>query len=138
MTRRTVLSSFIALVILTIAALAGGASTARAQQNPNCCTYTVDIQGVPALCFPLRVYTQWSCFATPLVNNYTGNGVYIAPIPGLVPCPPASCKLTGVSLDGVNFIPPNTTKRFLIGNCCYVISFGYDINGCCYIKIGPC
>lgn len=138
MTRRTVLSSFVALVVLTIATLAGGTNTARAQQNPTCCTYTVDIQVFTASCFPFRLYTQWNCFAAPLVTVYTGNGTYVVPIPALTPCPPASCKLGGVSLDGIDFVGPNQVKKFKIGNCCYTLDFGYDINGCIYIKIGTC
>lgn len=140
MTRRTALSAFIALFAMTLITLITAAGSARAQQNPNCCTYTVDVQGVPASCFPFRIYYRWSCLPAPVISPYTANGITIAPIPNVTPCPPSVCKLTGISLDGINFILPNEAKRFIMGNCCYLLTFDFDINGCIYIKVAgiPC
>ncbi len=138
MTGTTILSAFVALFMLTVASFVGSTTTARAQQNPNCCTYTVAIDGIRPACFPFRIAFRWSCFSDQSsIVSYPGNGSYTAPIPGFTPCPPA-CRLADISLDGVNYVGPNETKRFVIGNCCYLVSFLYDTNGCIYIKIGPC
>ncbi len=142
MTRRTFVPVFVAILALALAMLCTSTTVASAQQNPNCCFYTVDIQGVPPQCFPCCLWTLWSCPSgtqDTIQRCYPGNGTYIEPIgnPPLPPCPRA-CKLVGISLDGINFIGPGETKRFDIGNCCYVISFGFDANGCIYIKITRC
>lgn len=135
MTRRTVLSTLIVLIVLTIASLTG--STAHAQQNPKCCTYTVAIDGIRPICFPFRIAFRWNCLANDVVVPYTANGSYTAPIPGFTPCPPA-CILRGITLDGVNYTGPNETRRYAVGDCCYLVSFLYDTDGCIYIKVVPC
>ena len=140
MTRRTFFSTFIALVALALAMLCTDTTVASAQQNPNCCTYTVDIQNLFPPCDQIRLSTRWDC--PPIFNtikSYTGNGIFVEPLnpAGGPPCPPA-CKLIGISLDNVNFIGPNQTKQYKIGNCCYILSFGFDANGCIYIKITKC
>ncbi len=137
MTRRTFVPAFVALFALALAMLCTNTTVASAQQNPNYCFYTVDIQGVPPQCFPICLWTLWDCPPRVITRIcYTNNGIYVEPIgnPPLTPCPPA-CKLVGISLDGINFIGPGETKRLDIGNCCYVISFGFEANGCIYIKI---
>ncbi len=139
MTRRTFVPAFVALFALALAMLCTNTTVASAQQNSNCCFYTVDIQGVPPQCFPCCLWIEWECppgkrFITE--TCYTNDGTYIETIgnPPLTPCPPA-CKMLGISLDGSNFIGPGETKQLDIGNCCYVISFEFDANGCIYIKI---
>ncbi len=117
-------------------------NSASAQQNPNCCTYTVILQGLTGACSvqPIPLTLRWDC--PPVVTtttNYTGNGTHIEPIGNspLSPCPPA-CKLIGLSLDGINFIPVGVDKSFHVGNCCYMVASGFDVNGCAVIKIFPC
>ncbi len=136
MTRRTVLSTFIALVVMTILMLVGNAGSARAQQNLRCCTYTVAIDGLSNACPNIRLAARWDCLKTSIITSYTSNGIFVQPTPGPIPCPPA-CRLTGISLDNVNFIGPNETKTYKIGDCCYRLSFGFDNSGCIYIKITP-
>lgn len=141
MTRRTLLSTFIALVVLTVASLMG--STAHAQQNPNCCTYTVEIRGVRDACFPITLATIWTCLPHTLFNSYRSNGVFVQPLPfpSPTPCPPAApCLLSGISLDNATFVGPNKSQRYMIGNCCYLLHYGFDPLGCIYITIDavPC
>ncbi len=137
MTRRTALSTLIALFVMTLATLIGSTDTARAQQNPNCCKYTVNIQGIPDFCLPFRIYYRWDCISTPVIASYAANGISSSPIPTPPPCPPA-CILRGISLDGINYIGPNETRRYVIGNCCSILSFGFDAAGCIAIKVSPC
>jgi len=136
MTRRTAFSTFIALFAMALIMLITAADSASAQQNPNCCTYTVDIQGLPNACLPFRLATRWDCLTATVITTYSSNGIFVQPIPGPTPCPPA-CKLLGISLDNVNFIGPNQSKTYRVGNCCYLLSFGFDANGCVYIKCTP-
>lgn len=136
MTRRNVFSTFIALFAITIIMLVGSASSASAQLR--CCTYTVTVKGVPDACLPIRLIARWDCLATPLVTTYTATGSYVSPIPGLAPCPPASCRLLGVSLDNVTYVGPNQAMKFMIGNCCYLLQYLFDANGCISIVITPC
>lgn len=141
MNRRTLLSNLIAICAIAAVMALVGASGAVAQQNPNCCTYTVAISTtIPNACFPIRLATRWNCNGGgTIIKSYPAPGNYIEPIgpPLLPPCPPA-CKLNAISLDNVNFIGPNQTKKYMIGNCCYILSFGFDINGCIVIKITNC
>lgn len=137
MSRRTTLLMFIALFAMTVATLVGSTNTARAQQNPNCCTYTVNVQGIRPECFPFRIYYRWLCLPNVVVVFYPANGTYVAPTPTPPPCPPA-CILRAISLDGVNFFGPNQTWTYVVGNCCYVVNFGYDANGCIVINVTPC
>ncbi len=141
MTRRSILSTLAALFIMLTAGIIAHTGQAVAQQNPNCCTCTVDITGISPFCFPVRLVTRWDCSGTPvtLFKSYTANSFTIEPIgpPLLSPCPPA-CKLLAVSIDNVNFTLPNQTRQYIIGNCCYLVTFIYDGNGCIYLRIRPC
>lgn len=143
MTTRTSLPALAAILATALLMLFCGASGANAQQNPNCCFYTVDIQNATPPCDNIRLVTRWDCGGTgvTLFKTYTGSGTTIEPIgpPLLPPCPPA-CKLVSISIDNVNFIGPGQTWTYKIGNCCHVVSFGFDAAGCIYIRITriPC
>ncbi len=138
MTRRTFVPVFVAIFALALAMLCTSTTVASAQQNPNCCTYTVEIRGVPPDCFRICLWTWWSCpsgIQDTTTKCYPNDGIYSDTIRN--PCPPA-CKLVGISLDGINFILPGETRRVIIGNCCYLVNFGFDANGCIYIRITRC
>ena len=141
MTRRTLVKALATLCTLIFMMMAVGAENARAQQNPNCCTYTVDRMNLLGGCVNIRLTTKWDCNGTPVtyIKSYSTNGITIEPIgaPLLPPCPPA-CKLVSISLDNVNFVGPNVIGTWIIGNCCYKGIFSYDAAGCIYIKVRPC
>lgn len=137
MTRRTALSTFIALFAMNIIMVITAAGSAGAQQNPKCCTYTVAVDGLSNKCPGIRLATRWDCIRSTIITPYPSNGVFVEPTPGALPCPPA-CKLLGISLDNVNFIGPNEVKKYKVGDCCYVLSFGFNSDGCIYIKVTPC
>jgi len=141
MIRKSIFPTIAALCMMLIAGVIAQTNRAAAQQNPNCCIYTVDVNGLSPFCFPVRLVTQWDCSGTPvtLFRTYITNGITIEPIgtPPLLPCPPA-CKLLAVSMDNVNFTLPNQTRQYIIGNCCYLVTFVYDANGCIYLRIRPC
>jgi hypothetical protein len=126
---------------MTVMMLLVDSGKAVAQQNPNCCTYTVSIlTTIPNSCLPIRLVTRWNCNpGGTIFKTYTAPGIYVEPIgpPLLPPCPPA-CKLVSISIDNVNFIGPGQTKQIVIGNCCYIVSFGFDSTGCIVIKISRC
>jgi len=135
MTNRNFLSTFIALMAMMTIAIVAGTSTARAQQNLNCCSYSVEISGVKPECFPIRLKTQWVPGFTDIIN-YTANGVYWNPIPA--PCPPAPA-FDWVSLQlGVNPIHLGETKTIVIGGCCYKVTATLNPNFCILIRITPC
>ncbi len=97
------------------------------------------IKGIQNFCFPIRLATSWECVNSPLFTTYTNNGVFTHPIPGPIPCPPSTCRLLGISLDNATFIGPNETRRYVVGNCCYLVHYGFDAsNNCIAITINPC
>ena len=143
MTRRNALSTLVALFMTTIAMLFTSGASASAQQNPNCCTYTVDIAGIPSACFPFRLTTRWDCGGTITFDfkTYSTNGVYVEPLnpPGAPPCPPA-CKFLGAGLNGPGgpFATFNNPVQFNVNGCCMVVRIGFDVNGCLIVYIRPC
>ncbi len=143
MTRRTALSTFIALVVMTIATLAGSTTTASAQQNPNCCTYTVVVRGIQDACLPVSLATRWACLPNTIITSYTSNGLFLEriPVPTTTPCPPGpACLLAGISLDNSTFVGPNQSHRYVFGDCCYLLEYGFATTGCIVITISatPC
>jgi len=140
MKRRAMLSAIVMACAMTVMMLTGG-NNAVAQQNLNCCHYTVIVGAtVPFDCFPVTLWTRWDC--TPgilLSNSYNAAGTYVEPIgpPLLPPCPP-SCHLGFISLDNVRFIGPGQSWQYHLGNCCFLLNFGYEANGCILIKINKC
>jgi hypothetical protein len=143
MTRRTIFSALVAIFVTTLAMIVAPGSSASAQQNPNCCTYTVDIAGIAPTCFPFRLTTVWNCGGVKTFDfkTYLANGVYVEPLnpPGAPPCPPA-CKFAGAGLNGPGgpFATFNNPVRFNVNGCCMVVRIGFDANGCVTIFIRPC
>ncbi len=136
MTRRTLLSAFVGLFAMTLVTFIAGAGSASAQQNPNCCTYSVNIQGVPAGCFRVPFWILWNnTLVGPTV--LAANGTFTFPIPGN--CPPAAL-FNGVSLGTPNgpFATYNNPVQFTVNGCCLVARITYDGNGCVVIYIRPC
>ena len=139
MTRRTLLATLAAALIGFIMAFAGTTHTAHAQQNLNCCTYTVDIN-LPAACIGpgIKLWTRWSTGVIgPQIFNANGVYVYATPAPGI--CPPAS-NFVGASLASA--LGPwavfNGPLKFTVNGCCMMVRIGFDANGCTIIYVRPC
>jgi hypothetical protein len=131
MTRRAFFSALIAIAALLLAI----PERAAAQQNLNCCSYSVEISGVPAACFPIQLKTQWVPGFTDIIN-YGANGVFWKPIPA--PCPPAPA-FDWVSLDlGATQVRLGETRTFIIGGCCYKVTVTLNPNFCILIIIKRC
>jgi len=138
MTRRALLSALATALVWLVMAFAVSTETATAQQNLNCCTYTVDIAGVPASCFRVPLWTRWSngVFGPQL---FLANGVFVFNTPTPPPCPPAAL-FGGASLAGPAgpFASFNNPVQFKVNGCCLVVRIAYDSAGCVYIYIRPC
>ena len=142
MTRRSFVSMLIALVASTAASFIAGTESASAQNNPNICFYTVDVQGVPPNCFPITLTTEWNCGGMIKIDTRIVNAIGVVAFPlnpgGFPPCPPA-CKFNWASLNGpINPTPLNGSTRYVIGNCCYILSTTLDAVGGVYIRILGC
>ncbi len=127
------------IVTTLVAALIVSFSTTRtavAQQNPNCCTCSIDI-AVDPLCLPISIWSTWSNGSPgPVVIN--ANGIYTFPIPTPPSCPPAA-NLLGVSLAGASgpFASYNNPVFFTVNGYCLVARITYD-GGCPVLYIRPC
>lgn len=141
MSRGKYFPALLAVLATTLAIFIAATSATSAQQNPLCCTYVVEIQSVIWPCNQVRLVTRWNCASGSLTlfKTYPGPSVTMEPIgpPLLDSCPPA-CTLQQISIDNINFIGPNQIKQVFVGNCCYTVSFTYDVNGCIRIKIAGC
>ncbi|MBS1914128.1 MAG: hypothetical protein JST22_19225 [Bacteroidetes bacterium] len=140
MTRRSLLAMLVAAVALI--GTIGMTRTASAQNNPNICTYTVDVAGIPPCCFPINLQTEWNCLGAITMDNKAipGNGVFVFPLnpPGGGPCPPA-CLFNWASLNGIiNPTPLGQTKQYVINGCCYRLTAALDAAGQVYLTIRPC
>ena len=136
MTRRFFLPLLAAMALLALLLIP---SRASAQWNsPNCCAYTIDINGVDPTCFPFKAGTFWSDGSTDS-NPYFNNGITVQPIPaGPVLCPPAP-QFKGISIDGGPVVGPGQSMKVKTASgCCLLVSVGLDAGGCVYIKIAPC
>ncbi len=136
MTRRTLLSAFVALFAMTLVTFIAGTGSARAQQSPNCCVYYMDVQ-VSANCFPIQYWIKWNNIPVgPGVINTNSNPPFpfVFAIPGM--CPPAA-TFGGISLAGAAgpYATYNNPVTFNVNGCCLVARIGYDANGCIYIYI---
>ncbi len=135
MTRQRTISMLAAFLFTLAMMIVAMPERASAQQNPNCCSYSVEIAGVKPECFPIRLKTQWVPGYTDIIT-YAANGVYWNPIPG--PCPPAP-PFDWVSLQlGINPIHLGETKTITIGGCCYKVTATLNPNFCILIRITPC
>jgi hypothetical protein len=137
MTRRTLLATLAAAAITLVMALAGTTGTATAQQNPNCCIYTVDIN-LPTACITpgIKMWTRWSngVFGPQV---FFANGTTVFPVPG--GCPPAA-NFIGASLAGPGgpWAMFGAPLQFNVNGCCMVVRTAFDANGCPIIYVRPC
>ncbi len=142
MVERTFLATLTAAILMMFCII-GNTQQATAQQNPNICTYRVDIAGIPQHCFPINLVTEWTCaggLITIQNSTYINNGVFFVPLnpPGAPPCPPA-CLFNWASLSPpIIPTPLNRTTVYTINGCCYVLTTSVDAAGMIVITIRPC
>jgi hypothetical protein len=115
------------------------AATTRmsAQQNQNCCTYTIDVAGFHDDCFPFNVHTIWGNGFPPAVNIIS-NGITVHGLPWS--CPPSS-PFFGASINAPfgPFASFNNIVRYNnINGCCVEVRIAFDQFGCTYIYVRPC
>jgi len=119
-----------------VMAFAGNTNEAAAQQNPNCCSYFIDVANVPAACFRIQVWTRWGIgvFGPDVI---AANGVFAFAVPGA--CPPAS-NFIGASLAGPGgpYATFNNPVKFIVNGCCLWARISFNAAGCPYITIRPC
>lgn len=113
MMRRTFLSM---LAIAFVALFAANTERAVAQQDPFCCTYTINVIGLPATCFPFDVETDWGG----ILQTFTvpGNGLYVDNIPNCPPFP--ALPFTSIAINfppGCAYTPTWTVNT----SCCVQI-----------------
>jgi hypothetical protein len=140
MTRRTMLSTLAAIIIGMVMAFAGTTSTASAQQNLNCCTYTVDIN-IPAACYGINGVRLWTRWSTGVIGPqiFNANGVYVFPTPAPGICPPASNFIAASLASAVGpWAVFNGPLQFNVNGCCLVARIGFDAAGCTIIYIRRC
>ncbi|MBS1913102.1 MAG: hypothetical protein JST22_14030 [Bacteroidetes bacterium] len=138
MNRRAFLTSFFSALAVAMIALAASAVPATAQAPiPNaCCTYTVDVAGVPATCLPFKLLTRWTGGTETIL--VTANGVSLQNIT-FAPCPPPPAQFGYASLDGgVTKAWFNFPATFNLGTCCYVVRIGVDAAGCIIVYVRGC
>ncbi|HVZ38428.1 MAG TPA: hypothetical protein VHI13_04070 [Candidatus Kapabacteria bacterium] len=139
MNKRASASSILTALAVLVTLFAGAGARAYAQQNPACCSYSVDVSGIDPACFPFRVLTNWGPGFQD-VQVITANGVTTYPIapPNFPPCPPAP-GFRWASLDnGTTLAAWNFPATTWIGRCCYLTRIAFDQNGCTYIYVRPC
>jgi hypothetical protein len=125
----------IALLIGTFA-LIGNQAAAQGPIANACCRYTIDVAGVGATCFPLRLTSRWSSGTQ--TDPVPGNGVFVYPV-GAAPCPPVPAQFFWASLDaGVTLAWFNFPARYQVNGCCLWVRIGVDANGCIIVYIRPC
>jgi len=145
MKRRTLLA-LLATLSIAIIGMFGGATNASAQIPVRQCQtrcYTVDLtrlQGLPDVCWPICIQTQWANGVT-----WPAAGVPCYPKPDIYrECPPVpvGTPLNRIIVCGVSL--PGVTGQYTVQcpGCpipfCVVVCL--DANGCLYIKLyqGPC
>jgi hypothetical protein len=136
MTRRTLFSMLAATIAAFAIMFTFGASGAKAQQNQNCCTYTVDVANFAGTCFPFNVNTVWGN-GFPPAAPIGGNGVTVHNLPW--GCPPSSVFF-GASINAMfgPFASFNNPVQYNFNGCCGWVRIAFDQNGCVYITIRPC
>ena len=135
MRSRTLLSTLAVMLVGLMMSFAATTKEAMAQQNQNCCTYTVDCL-VPASCLPFNVHTIWGN-GFPPPANIVANGATTFPLPWA--CPPSSVFF-GASINAPfgPFASYNNPLQYNANGCCLVIRITYDANGCPLIYVRPC
>lgn len=135
MKRRALLSTLAIMFTMLVMSFATTTNEAIAQQNQNCCTYTVDIAGVPASCFPFNICSFWAN-GNPIAGPFNNNGVTVHNLPWV--CPPSSVFF-GASINCMFPIASfNNPVPYNINGCCLRVRIGFDVNGCVIIYVRPC
>lgn len=134
MQRRTSLSLLATALVALVMAFVANTQLATAQVNPNCCTYTVDIAGIPPWCFPVTIVTEWGPGITQTFT-VAMNGVYIDNIPNCPP--PPAFPFNWVSVMGGPMVPFGATGSVVYNNgaCILTYTTAVDANGCLVIII---
>ena len=135
MKRRTILTMIATALTLLTLTFTMGARSAMAQQNPNCCTYTLNfLPTIPANCFPITVETEWGP-GIRVQFTAAAPGVYVAPIPP--PCPPAFPFNWARVLPGGPMILLGGNGTYVLPGCGYMLSYSVrvDAGGCIYIVL---
>lgn len=83
MQKRTFLSI---MAIAFVAIFVTSSERSTAQQDPNCCNYVIDVDGIDPACFPITITTDWG---PGIFKSFTvtSNGVYVDNIPNCPPVP---------------------------------------------------
>lgn len=124
--------------LFALVMLAGISQTAKAQQNFNCCTWSINALGIPDACFPITVTTKWNggfgSFTIPLEAGIYPN----QPLITTSPCPPAPAFI-GATIDGgITFATPGNPVVSQVNGCCIKVDAGFDVNGCVEITLTYC
>lgn len=140
MKKRTLISTLAIMFTMLVMAFAMNTNEAVAQQNQNCCIYTVDIAGFPASCFPFNVCSFWAN-GNVCAGPFNANGVTVHNLPW--PCPPSSVFFgasLGTSCPGGCLFPIasfNNPVCYVVNGCKMMVRIGFD-NGCVRIHVRPC
>ena len=132
------LAALLTGVVMTLATT----TQVAAQQNPDCCIYFVDVQGVSNSCFPFRLWTLWhpSGVLGPIAITSNGTTQHRTPPNN---CPPAEI-FRGASLAGPlgPWATPSERRVFRVNDCCLEVSIDFSDFGCVVIHVrqvnGPC
>ena len=136
MTRRTLFSTAAAMFLAFVVSFLAATDHASAQQNQNCCTYTVDVAGFAPTCFPFTVFSVWGNGFPPgaVIGN---NGVTVHNLTWA--CPPSSPFFgASINMQFGPFASFNNPVQYNFNGCCGWVRISYDAGGCVYITIRPC
>jgi hypothetical protein len=132
MERRKFLS-LISMALMAFALLFASSQETRAQDNPYCCFYTVDVADLRDHCFPFKILTYWT--SGEAIEVIEKNGVYQFKAPQ--PCPESYFKC--VTLDPAQgCVGIGQQGYFKLNDCCYEVTVKLDRKGCVVIYIRPC
>lgn len=133
MSTRT-LRSVLASMLLAAAMLFTAASyNASAQpQVLTCCTFTVDVSGLPLTCFPITLITDW-CPTGQHTFTAPANGIYVLPVPGS--CPPFAPYFLTAAIPSGPAVPLGSSGTAVVGGCTVTYTAATDPSGCIYITI---
>lgn len=137
MNRRTFLASLTIAAALLVASFTTftGQASAQVPVAQSCCTFTVDVAGFPAACFPATLMTRWG--AGTQNNIIPGNGVFVFNVTA-VACPPPP-QFWWASLNaGVTKAWFNFPAVFQVNGCCWRVRVGKTAAGCMTVVIRPC
>lgn len=134
---RSIIKGALALAIVLLAVVAISERATAQVPIPNaCCTFTVDVAGFAATCFPVKLTTRWTGGIQS--NAIGGNGVFVLPIT-FAPCPPVPAQFAWASLNGgVTKAWFNFPANFVVNGCCFTLRIATDASGCIIVYMRPC